>query len=103
MLSRLPYLVALMAPGLYAQLGGSNFFTCFEVQLPNGTYTGPACCVSYYQSTGGLYTGVDCVGAYTSEDSSIFYCRNGHPDEPPVAGAVNPACCGTVSSASVLW
>lgn len=87
-----------LVPNLLAQYSGSNFFTCFDIQLPNGTYTSPRCCINYYQSTDGLYTGVDCVGGLTSEDSSIYYCRNGNPLEPPIAGAVNPGCCGWVSS-----
>ncbi|KAH6645188.1 hypothetical protein BKA67DRAFT_542162 [Truncatella angustata] len=84
-----------MAPGMKAQYGGSNFFWCFDIQLPNGTYTSPSCCISYYESSGGYYTGVDCVGAYVSEDSSIYYCRNGNPDVPEIPGAVNPGCCGS--------
>ncbi|KAI0130251.1 hypothetical protein BJ170DRAFT_593763 [Xylariales sp. AK1849] len=99
----IPYILvaaAILVPQFHAQYSGSNFFTCYDTQLPNGTYTQPRCCVSYYESTDGLYTGVDCVGGLVSEDSSIYYCANGHPSDPAIAGAVNPACCG--SSAWVI-
>ncbi|KAK9769828.1 hypothetical protein SCAR479_13481 [Seiridium cardinale] len=85
---------AILIPNLHAQYSGSNFFNCYDVQLPNGTFTSPRCCVNYTQSTDNYYTGTDCVGGSVSEDSSIYYCANGNPINPPIPGAVNSACCG---------
>lgn len=99
-----PSLLALAAIGfpiIQAQSSGSNWVYCWGDPLPNGTATKPDCCVSYTPSTEGLYTGLDCVGAWVSEDSSIYYCPNGHPIEPQIPGAVLPGCCaysvGTLS------
>lgn len=94
---------ATLIPQIHAQYGGSNFFMCYDTQLPNGTYTTPRCCVSYDQSTDGLYTGYNCTGASVSEDSSIVYCANGNPIPPEIDGAVNPGCCGWVSEASFYF